>query len=353
MHCNAAIKRSFLSVLIVLLFTQIPICDEVPYDNQEVIQKISKAWEEYALFLMHCGGNYSHHIKRYDCNGIITEEEINESEVICDYPCFVHAFRVDQNEWSISGFNKDYVFEITERKKDTYSVYSVNQWDKVPERFSWHYRDWEEGGYHLYNRVDSFISDTSASSLYIAGIPLPALFVLPEFEVTEMDSVQESGVDKIKISFTFSPETYSPIEPVRKGTVVLLPDFFWLPERMELYLTDKDQHDLGKATIVRVRSFEYQNDFAMPLLKKEFQETSEAGKLFWDSVTDYDLKYVKHGKYPKKRFTLSYYGLPEPDFGEKDYAPFRIFLFVSGLAFISVGFYQMRRKRSCCQNKAE
>ena len=322
-------------------------------DTQTVLQEALDAWNEYAEFFTHCGGKVVTYGKWYDEKGNVTEECVKTTDLICDYPNVVNAFRKDQEKPYICGFNESYAFEIEEETKDVYSISIVNKTDETPNSFTWHYRDWEKGGSQLYSLKDSLISDAIASSLYAAGIPLPALFTLPEFEITEWENLDESGVNKVRIAFTFSPETYSPFEPVRRGTLFLLPDSCWLPEKVELFLTNEEEHDSGKAKLVQIFSFEYQNEYAMPLLKKEKRETRKAGSLRWDSVTDYDLKYVKHGKYPKKRFALSYYGLPEPDFVEKKFTPFRIFMFVIGLGFILLSVYQLRRNWGDYQGKSE
>ena len=338
-------KNLLFLVVFFLQLVQLSLSGEVAYREND-LQCVLDAWDKYAEFSTHCEGKVVTSLKRYDEKGNVTEEDVKTTDLICDYPNVVNAFRKNQEKQYISGFNENYTFQIEEETKDVYSVSTVNKATEIPNSFTWHYRDWEKGGSQLYSLKDSFISDAIASSLYAAGIPLPALFTLPEFEITEWENLDESGVNKVRIAFTFSPETYSPFEPVRRGTLFLLPDSCWLPEKVELFLTNEEEHDSGKAKLVQIFSFEYQNEYAMPILNK-------AGSLRWDSVTDYDLKYVKHGKYPKKRFTLSYYGLPEPDFVEKKFTPFRIFMFVIGLGFILLSVYQLRRNWGDYQGKSE
>ncbi|MBR2692947.1 MAG: hypothetical protein IKE69_01920 [Thermoguttaceae bacterium] len=344
-------KNLFFLVVFFFHLVQLPLSGEVAYAEYD-LQCVLDAWNKYAEFFTHCGGKAVTYGKWYDEKGNVTEECVKTTDLICDYPNVVNTFCKNQEKPYICGFNECYAFEIEEETKDVYSISRVNKADETPNPFTWHYKDWEEGGSRLYSLKDSIVG-TIAPSLYAFNIPLPSLFTLPEFEITEWEKLDESGVNKVRMAFTFSPETYSPFEPVRKGILFLLPDSCWLPERVEFFLTDEEEHDLGKATLVKTSSFEYQYENAMPLIKKEKYESREAGKLLYDAVTDYDLKYVKHGKYPKKRFTLSYYGLPEPDFVEKKFTPFRIFMFVIGLGFILLSVYQLRRNWRRYQSHAE
>ena len=347
------LKPIFLSIVVLSLFIQGSRGDDIPLETDKIIQEALNAWEEYGEFLSHCEGSVIVHTTWYDDNGGTNEEEKTVSEMICDYPLIVFSFLINQNKRRITGINKDYTFVITEEQKDVYSVLDITRLDEIPQRFTWRYRDWEEGGFHRDDTMDSYIADTFGDSLLAPSIPLSVLFTLPEFDITESERIVESGTNKVRISFTFSPESFSPIEAVRKGTIILLPDSFWLPESLELHITEEKEDKLGIAPYFQVRNYEYQNDYAMPLLKEDHCETTLNGRLFWNSSADYDLKYVKHRKYPPKRFTLSHYGLPEPDFAEKDYTPFRIFLFVFGLAFISLGLYQIYRKRSRSSDETE
>lgn len=343
----------YLSFVLAFFFATAAKGDESVSDTQAVLQEALDAWDKYGDFISHCEGVVYSHTKWYDEKGAVDEEEETVSNLICDYPLVVFAFRLNQNKTNITGINRDYSFKITEEGDDVYSVVEIHEAENLPGQFSWVYRDWDQGGNQRNDTMDSFISNTFADSLLAPSIPLPVLFKRPDCNVTQVERFAESGINRVRISFVFSPEFYSPIMAVRSGNIVLLSDSCWLPERMELNITDEEHDKSGTAPFCRVHEFEYQNDFAMPLLREYRCETSVTGHTTWNFVRDYDLKYVKHGTYPKKRFTLSYYGLPEPDFVEKKFTPFRIFMFVIGLGFILLSAYQLRRNWGRYQGKSE
>lgn len=346
------IKYIFLSTTFVLLASQVFEGHESTLNDGEIIKKAVQEWNAYGDFLAHCEGTVASHTKWYDQDGNIREERKTHSDTICDYPYAVFEFRLNDEKPRITGYNKDYTFYIRKEKEGPYTIRTVEELEKMQQSFSWKYRNWEEGGMQLLVPIDSKIS-AYAASLTSVSTPLPEIFTLPGFHVTSIENFGDSSVNKIRISFTFSPETNSPVEPVRKGSIDLLPDLGWMPVHTEMYLAGDVSDSVDTAPYLQICDYEYQTDYEKPLLKTEFAETKLHDKLLWNSTAEYDLKYVKHGKYPKKRFTLSYYGLPEPDFVEKKFTPFRVFMFVIGLGFILLSVYQLRRNWRRYQRNAE
>ena len=160
---------------------------------------------------------------------------------------------------------------------------------------------------------------------------------------TLLNSIEELSDGSVRFSFSMKDISESNPETLllfSEGQVTLTPHY--MVKESEIVIEPGYTQSITN---------EYSGAADREILTRHTEISRNDGK----DVLKYDLRIDVQSpvKVPRNRFYLSHYGLPEPDFGEKDYTLFRIFLFVFGLAFISFGLYQIYRKRSRSSDKTE
>ena len=306
-----------------------------------------KAWEEYGELLAHSEGSQMTAIKWYNENGSVSETERKSSETISDYPLVVSLFINKDGRKVVSGINNIYTFRLQAESETLWAVLNIDQKRATCGRFSWSYHDWSQPEPASRQTPDFFIIDTFGTSLSVAGPPLPSLIKSPEFTIVDIKEGVNEDIKTTIVSFVYSPANPSPAVQVRKGTITLLPDSYWLVQSMELFLASPDENSTLSTPVRLEIECKYDSNNSIPLLKKHTLMSYTNERLVWSSERQYDIKLNEHAFYPSSRFTLTHYGLPEPDFVGKHnrFQVVRYLLMGTGLILVGYAVYRMTQKR--------
>ncbi len=172
---------------------------------------------------------------------------------------------------------------------------------------------------------------------------LPSYFKSPIFNIDSVEEVFEDNERLVHVKFTYEPEEYSPGELMRSGEVYLMPDHYWLIKKAQYISLEPDKVtrvpcelniDYGELTLD-----------SLPLPKKSVLILKKYGKGGQDYRMEWTYSWKQNINVADKEFTLSHYGLPEPDFGERRTNRFRFILIAAGLILISIALWQMYQKR--------
>ena len=344
-------KVRILSLLITIAFCAAfhhPLYADSP-QAEEIKKAALESWTRYAKFISRCEAKRTEHSIDYDENGTPTEEETYFSETICKYPFYVNIGGGVGGE-SVSGYgvNKCYTFWIDRKKEgEPWENDEKPYPTKNPKTvYDWRYLDsWYKKEDIQLDRRDLNILKRIAPQMDAAMMPLPVLFADSNFEITESEEITEGETRKIILSFEYDPGFLSIFASAHKGTITLLPDHDWMVDSMELFLVKVPEEPDDDAPVeyeFRVLyRFEYDYQYQMPVVAKSLKELYDiaTGRMTRKLTDEYDIKPIGRFKYTARRFTLSYYGLPEPDFAPPLWLKY---LFIAAGAVII--FASLRRK---------
>jgi len=294
------------------------------------------AWARYVQSMSSISGTVT--VRNLE-NGRVTFERSNEYSLL--FPFNVKEY--SENEVQIvrcAGPN--YSFLLEKRADDqNWQIMRLLSYDKPkPSLADWEsalYEDWFNES--LLERDFHVVQNELLQGLQLYGHAyLPSLVNLPEFSVKGIYKTTVDGVDKVYIDYEFEPldpvkyETLS----VRSGSLVL---------DRQSWLIESGEFDVELSGI-RLRytvqcSYEANGD-SVPKLKQRSLNTSHRGINF-SSVFEFDLE--TDNTISPSRFTLSHYGIPEPDFGERRISPVRYLLLGIGILMVAFALWQMYRKR--------
>ena len=341
---------SLLTAFVLCAALRLPLYADSP-QAEEIKKAALESWTRYAKFISRCEAKRTEHSIDYDENGSRTEEETYFSETICKYPLYVNIGG-GVGEESVSGYgvNKSYTFWIDRKKEgepweDT--AFPVENHKKI---YDWRYLDsWYKADDIQVDRRDMNILKRITPQMDAAMMPLPVLFADSNFEITESEEITENETRKIVLSFEYDPGFFSGFSSAHKGTITLLPDHEWMVDSMELFLVKVPEEPDNNAPVeyeFRVLyRFEYDYQYQMPVVAKSLKERYDTatGRMTRKQTADYDIRPIGRFKYAARRFTLSYYGLPEPDFAPR---PWLKCLFIAvGAAFILAALWRKLKGR--------
>jgi hypothetical protein len=189
------------------------------------------------------------------------------------------------------------------------------------------------------------------------NVHLPTLMRLPEFNIEQVKEVQKDGTNYYAVDYSFAPsgaidenliiekliknsnadisdlpeglQKY-PMIAVRNGKLLLTTDYLLIKE------ADLEIIRVGKCKIVC--NYKYEKD--IPLISEYTMAYIDTE---YKSVYNFDLSLNPTQNH--KRFTLSHYGIPEPDFGERRERRFRYIFMGLGLILIGIAIFRIIRKR--------
>jgi len=187
-------------------------------------------------------------------------------------------------------------------------------------------------GYNIFNKIGVGLFGVDSNP------NLPYMITSEWVTIYELSLVEGENGNRFFMSFEYRREGCS-----MKGKVFLATDFFLVSEG-DFYFEDG-----GNVKDVQVKLDYDTETYRVPLPKNYYSKTSYK---FFDNnppvgvlVTErkFDLRETAPNSF--KNFTLSGYGLPEPDFGERRASPFRYTLLLIWGLIIAYALWRMYRKR--------
>jgi hypothetical protein len=230
---------------------------------------------------------------------------------------------------TITVLNKKYSFEISKKKQETeWRVLSCEKSDKI----------------FLQKENDALL--IPMASFAIMGVPLTQLLQFPNFVITNIYQEKVDAHNAIVFDFNLeSNNTFvGSINDVKKGTIYVLPENFWAISKVHLIFERQTPKKL--VTFQNMINISYSNAKSIPpsidsveyiLLRGE-----KVSPIKWISKFE---EFTSSHKFDKLHFTLSHYGLPEPDFGERRTNRVRYIIMGLGLLMMIIGAWRMIRER--------
>ena len=287
----------------------------------------------------------------------------HETSYIFNFPNFVMEQKKDGVLKRVNGYGKKYSF-LLEHDSETghLEINSVSQNKSIPQPSIltgfFHgtppSEEWwlSVGGRHL---------GAMSQPLTLYGFTtLQQLFTFQDFSIS---SLTEDG-EKYYIDYTFEPpEPEQPVTeadaaeflksdfpetPVRSGRLVLFKESY-LPESIEFSLVTPDLEEGRVITEHAAVSCVYEQVEGKTVPKSKKFEISGDGD---PRTTLWTYGNVSFQKEPASRFTLSYYGLPEPEFKNGFISPaiLRGALIFAGCCLIVLSvLFRLYRKRQAAQ----
>ena len=287
----------------------------------------------------------------------------NETTCIFNFPNFVMEQKKDGVLKRVNGYGKKYSF-LLEHDSETghLEINSVSQNRSIPQpslltgffHGASPSKEWwlSAGGRHL---------GAMSQPLTLYGFTtLQQLFTFQDFSIS---SLTEDG-EKYYIDYTFEPpEPEQPVTeadaaeflksdfpetPVRSGRLVLLKESY-LPESIEFSLETGTLEEGQVITEHAAVSCVYEQVEGKTVLKSKKFVISGDGD---PRTTLWTYGNVSFQKEPASRFTLSYYGLPEPEFKNGFISPanLRGALIFAGCCLIVLSvLFRLYRKRQAAQ----
>lgn len=232
----------------------------------------------------------------------------------------------------IECVNKKYYFSLSQNDDGTYSQDFVERIDSpvAIDDFSPWTPPFSKNDHSAKENMLCGFAMIAARGYWAAGTWLFTLLDNPTLKLNSYEDETNADGERI-VKFAFSCDS-TPGCLVYGGELELLPDRFWQIKSGKV--------DLGGQT--SVCNLEYQTP----------PETVPSDRSFDDVRLENGYKVVGNAKFtplqkPLKdsRFTLSYYGLPEPKFDEEPAGRARYFVMLAGLVLIAVGALRIYKRR--------
>jgi len=319
------------------------LCAGVDGNRTKQLNEAKQSWNEYLRSFPNLEGKWVETITYSDDR----PTAVYENEFICDYPNVYYNSKPNNGDYVIHlESNKKYSFSLRDPKEngpmliDDCALLGV-----IPEKSVWSF----PANNRSVNRNSSvnLIAEALAQGLLLSHKWLPVLVECPDFVLESFEESIQDGTREVRIKFSNNPKGVDDaaiLMNIRQGEVTLLPDHYWLiKEGTCFFWAEEDPY-----TVNWKNEYDF-TSFAVPVLRKRSLESFYVDgrpKLRRDNVYDYQL----FENSSRKNFTLSDYGLPEPDFGERRVNRVRYTLMIVGSLMIVIALWQMYQKRK--ENKA-
>jgi hypothetical protein len=305
--------------------------------------------EEYARFLETATQKWNDHIQnisRMECSILSTKKRNDEPEmkseqtVVIDFPNYAVESKENGLIQYVNCYGKKYHFRLKRNKES--GDFEIT--DLVPNETDVDPNLWNDMFYRkFYNTVHceeewARVGGESIRLLLGRALILWGPTALPQLTHFENFSIENFTEDdeRIYIDYQFEPGDLSVTmegyrSPIRSGSFVLFKDTYLL-ESADFVL------DFGDERPPEWLQCEYTRIDGKPVLKNE---RTKSPNMFYT----YEYEKVRFKKQPSSRFTLSHYGLSEPDFVDRRTGILRSVLVLLACMLIFYALLNIYRKR--------
>jgi hypothetical protein len=242
---------------------------------------------------------------------------------------------------SVVAGNSKYYFELRkEKEEDISSNTNGNEWIlKEYILYETRLRN-DETIYVDYQKIPR----TGGYDLaYFMGII--QLLEFPEFKIISIKSTDENQNQSVTINFECHP-TVKPQKGVyfSDGILVFRPDKYWMIENAVLTLIDCTGEVSEPVQLTITCKFSEESNLLIPFISEHnillsFVKTNDKIRSAYKTIN------INAVNLERSRFTLSHYGLPEPDFGERRTNRIRYIIMGLGLLLIGWGLWRLIQKQ--------
>ena len=317
----------FFAVLFFLFGVHCLLSDEALIST--VKEEAPPAWARYLESLKEVDVSYYYETRENNA-----EPEISPVyNVYNRYPSSLNKYERN-GKYLVSGLNKRYDFLVSSADGNVWEL--VDAKDQSQKHVP---LDFPQIGVP---RSELCVANWNTSQLAAAlklnlRVWFPSYFREAEFTVLEAEEVTEEGKRLVRVKFQYEPEVFDNEYPLRSGEVFLLPDSSWVIKRADFILLDLD----GETPFHYHVDIDYGDSsdvFPRPLsftLKIDEGQFCEKKFYTWKDLS----------KISSKEFTLSYYGIKEPDFGDGHLSRLSYIVIFIGFVLFAVSLFKAYRKR--------
>jgi hypothetical protein len=314
---------------------------ETNYKNFK--QDVIKKWTTYCKNLCNYSGKINQKNEWSDRIGL--ESQSYEYEIIGKFPCVLKE-ETNKDKTTIYCTNSNYSFRLK-------SVSNSDEWivDEVVQ--STHQAsDFFEDINNInisskrYN-VNNIVTRSLAAGLDINGTLLPAIFNDFYFEILNIESLHENDVNITRVMFQYNSPSPDKATFPRSGTIDLLTDYYMLVLRANIISSQVGFDDQWNFIIENKYDLLPKQEDNIPLIISSQRRCLDIPPI---SSFRYSLNFTyniskTNSDISFNRFTLSHYGIPEPDFGERRTNRVRYILIGLGAIMIAIALWRMIQKR--------
>jgi hypothetical protein len=322
----------FITAILFYVFFTFTLFVHAATDEKQLFSRTAfEKWEKY-IKLIHVEGKVDIKLTRKQ-----QLDYEDSSYVLASYPCMLKEFSTKDGSFNVVGFCPEYYFHISSKTKEN-NFWKIEKIEKI-EPLKTIFVSNEENSTQQSKEKRLFLQELCPGLLVYGSNYLPTILELPEFHIKKIEIDNTTG-KKIQVTFEFIPEDDKyPLFLRMKGHLILREDYY-LIEKGNLFLL------FGEHEEPRQIDIEYDESFSIPFPKNfdKIVNKDFSGKVIDSDNILYELKEIDKPK--SSRFTLSHYGLPEPDFdNSRRTNRVRYVLMGIGALLIGIALWKMYKKR--------
>jgi hypothetical protein len=346
-------------VLFTLLTPSILIAQNEPLDLKNYItENSSNIWKKYLT-------NFKSGVE-----GNVKIQVFRSEKLEHEYNCYI----IRQKNWSlaeisnlqknseiVNSFSQNYFFKIHRSNQDQWSIDFVEKNSPDGELNNLENYVFPTGKEKIMREFRDYVCRFYLLKCLAlqANTFLPTLMELPEFNIEQIEKIQKDGINYYSIKFSFTPKDGNDVIKqkkssiqnnnnnvvselpeglikypqifVRNGSLLLTMDYLLIKEA-EVEILNQGKHKI-------ICNYKYEND--IPFISEYILKYNEGN---YEEKYSFDLNLTTNQN--PKRFTLSHYGFPEPDFdNSRRINRVRYILMGLGAILIGIALWRMIQKR--------
>ena len=329
-------------VLVIFLFSSAQCYSQEKISTSELKERFMKEaplkWDEYLRLFPKIEGTSVEIIR----SSLKKDVKEIKNSFTCDYPGMV--FKSQSKDYSYHYCaNERYSFALN-HEKESPLLDECLPLDKqaIPDLKDWTFPAMSKTVKR--NSSINFITEIVAQGLLLDHKWLPLLLKCQNFKIDEIEEIFKNNEHLVRLKFsnnvkTLNDEAY--LMNVRSGELFLLPDYYWLVKSGACsFWSEKVSYNTEWNN-----SYEYDQFPAPQLLSRQLTTLYSKNQERIQREIKYDFKPVLQED--PSQFTLSYYGLPEPEFEVRRgrFQMVRFIFMTAGAALVVFVLYQIARKK--------
>jgi hypothetical protein len=291
--------------------------------------------------------SYLQHINKHEIEVVTTTKSIGETiddtnicHILVNLPMLVREITFTDTSQSVQAFNSNYTFSLKKANEEWNVKDIMMPLETLGQTDQLIFPDFSQSS--LKDSANHLAVFTAVKGLMLSHVDfLPVIADKPEFQLKSFRYFEENGIRLLNIEYTYEPTQFLSNQLVRGGNVILIPDLFFLIKSADVNYVEPGKQQRIHAKIFNEYEFTKSN---FPYLKKHKRVINgiEYNNFTIETICT---KFIPVENLPDSRFTLSHYGLPEPDFGERRTNRIRYIIIGIGILMMAIGAWRMIQKR--------
>ncbi|MDR2171111.1 MAG: hypothetical protein LBP59_13285 [Planctomycetaceae bacterium] len=322
MQMNRVILFFVVVICCYVLLSQVAVYSASEVDSElvnEFTQDAPVKWKKYLTLLQNFEGDFEEKLTRTDYaikkNQQLEIVEVIQRQFVVDFPNIICRVIENDKVVQIDGSNRKYFFRLNSDDGKNWKIINVEKHVSIPTLDDLYFPDKRNDNWKIFSAYKT--ADYSARGLLLIREWLPVLIQMNDFKIIEIENIVENNIRLVRIAYEFEPKETDTktnlLIGIRSGEIFLLPNSYWLVKKGKCYFASPNDVN-GRYSITWENEYTA-NKNNTPILVKRSAFCNLADKnetKTWTRTTTFTLNEIIDKN--QKRFTLSNYGFPEPDF---------------------------------------